>query len=89
MKLLFTPIARDDLEAIWEYIAEENPSAATRVAQMLMQKCRTLVANPRIGRLAPGGAARGNISYTLNTTSRALLCSNSPLKNPLSLLSPS
>ena len=30
MKLRFTPVARDDLENIWEYIAEENPPAATR-----------------------------------------------------------
>jgi len=27
MKLRFTPVARDDLENIWEYIAEENPPA--------------------------------------------------------------
>jgi toxin ParE1/3/4 len=58
MKLRFTPVARDDLENIWEYIAEENPPAATRVARMLMQKCGMLADNPLIGRqrdeLAPG-----------------------------------
>ncbi len=49
MKLKFTPIARDDLESIWEYIAEENPPAATRVAQSLMEKCRLLADNPLLG----------------------------------------
>ncbi|MCP4702690.1 MAG: type II toxin-antitoxin system RelE/ParE family toxin [Gammaproteobacteria bacterium] len=46
MKLKLTPIARDDLEGIWEYIAEENPRAATHVAQTLMQKCRLLAESP-------------------------------------------
>ncbi len=58
MKLKFTPVARDDLESIWEYIAEENPRAATRVVQTFMQKCRMLTDNPLLGRqrdeLAPG-----------------------------------
>ena len=31
MKLRFTSVARDDLEGIWEYIAQENPRAATQV----------------------------------------------------------
>lgn len=50
MKLKLTPVARDDLEGIWEYIAAENPQAATRIAQALMQKCRLLAENPLLGR---------------------------------------
>jgi toxin ParE1/3/4 len=50
VKSRFTPMARDDLESIWEYIAADNPSAATRVAQILMQKCQALADNPLIGR---------------------------------------
>jgi toxin ParE1/3/4 len=50
MNLKFTPVARDDLENIWEFIAKENLSAATRVAQILMQKCSLLAENPLLGR---------------------------------------
>jgi toxin ParE1/3/4 len=50
MNLKFTLIARDDLDTIWEYIAETNPSAATRILQKLMDKCRVLGENPFLGR---------------------------------------
>ena len=50
MNLKFTPIARDDLENIWEFIAKENLAAATRIAQTLMQKCYLLAENPLLGR---------------------------------------
>ncbi|WP_353572888.1 type II toxin-antitoxin system RelE/ParE family toxin [Candidatus Albibeggiatoa sp. nov. BB20] len=50
MSLKFTSIAHDDLDTIWEYIAENNPPAATRVLQVLMNKCHTLGENPFLGR---------------------------------------
>jgi toxin ParE1/3/4 len=50
MTLKFTSIARDDLDNIWEYIAETNPPAATRILQIIMNKCRILEENPFLGR---------------------------------------
>jgi len=50
MKLKFTPTASDDLELIWEYIARENPIAATNVTQIIMKKCHLLTENPLLGR---------------------------------------
>jgi len=69
MKLKFTPVARDDLEQIWDYIAENNPQAATRMAQMLMQKCQLLAENPLLGRqrneIAPNLRSFPTKSYTI------------------------
>jgi toxin ParE1/3/4 len=69
MKLKFTPVARDDLEQIWDYIAENNPQAATKMAQMLMQKCQLLAENPLLGRqrneIAPNLRSFPTKSYTI------------------------
>ena len=44
-----TPQALDDLDAIWSYIAEDNPSAADRVEQALFKAFHTLALHPLIG----------------------------------------
>lgn len=43
--------AKEDLVGIWEYIAQDNPSAADRLLQTLVQKYKLLAENPGIGRL--------------------------------------
>jgi toxin ParE1/3/4 len=50
MNLKLTQIARDDLEEIWEYIAAENPQAATQVIQKLLGSCQLLAEYPLLGR---------------------------------------
>lgn len=46
-----TPRARADLEAIWEYIADDNLEAADRVLDGLQSACSMLGQNPAIGHL--------------------------------------
>jgi len=35
----FSPLARDDLNDIWEFIAQDNPYAANRLTDLIEQKC--------------------------------------------------
>ncbi|MBI3855627.1 MAG: type II toxin-antitoxin system RelE/ParE family toxin [Planctomycetes bacterium] len=50
--------ARDDLEEIWLYLAQDDIGAADRFIDRILQACRKLVHFPRAGRqredLAPG-----------------------------------
>jgi plasmid stabilization system protein ParE len=43
------PLAAKDITAIWEYIAADNPRAAGRVREELIEKIRSLVAFPHQG----------------------------------------
>ncbi len=45
--------AADDLEAIAEYIFEDSPDAAKRVARRLVQSARSLTSLPNRGRAVP------------------------------------
>ena len=53
-----TSPANADLDAIWDYIAPHNPSAADRLIDRIIKCCDRLATNPRIGsdcrNLAPG-----------------------------------
>lgn len=57
-KLRFALLAQQDLQEIFDYIAEDNPVTAERFIQKVEARCRSLVAMPNIGRtrddLAPG-----------------------------------
>ncbi|MDR3718326.1 MAG: type II toxin-antitoxin system RelE/ParE family toxin [Bryobacteraceae bacterium] len=44
-----SPLAATDIEEIWEYIAAENPTAATRVRLALLEALRLLSRTPGIG----------------------------------------
>jgi antitoxin ParD1/3/4/toxin ParE1/3/4 len=44
-----SPLAASDIEEIWEYIAAENPDAATRVRLALLEAFRLLSRTPGIG----------------------------------------
>jgi plasmid stabilization system protein ParE len=52
------PEAAQDIVDIWEYIARDNPTAAGRVREDLLQALRDLVAFPRSGHLRPDLTAR-------------------------------
>ena len=54
-KALITPIARDDLREIRDYIAEDSPFAAKKTLQFLQAKCYLLAHNPRELRCAMNG----------------------------------
>jgi plasmid stabilization system protein ParE len=42
MKLSFDPKARDDLDAIFAYIAQGNPAAATRFMERIEERVKDL-----------------------------------------------
>jgi plasmid stabilization system protein ParE len=47
------PFAAQDITEIWEYIAEDNPSAARRVREELLRSIRGLVPFPNQGHKRP------------------------------------
>ena len=49
MKLTFSPQSVSDLERIREFIAIKNPQAARHTAQLILQKIRLLLEQPKIG----------------------------------------
>jgi len=49
--LVLTPLARRDLEEIWQYIANDSVQAATRVLNHLEASIRSLAKNPGMGHL--------------------------------------
>jgi len=58
--------ARQDLIAIWEYIADDNPSSADRMLDMLDARINRLAEHPLLG------SARPDIARNL----RYLVCDN-------------
>ena len=44
-----TPQATEDLDAIWWFVAEDNPEAADRVEMEIVATCRRLAKHPRTG----------------------------------------
>jgi len=52
-KLVWTPLARDDLRAIVTYIARDNPEAARRVGEQILKCVETLSSMPDMGRMLP------------------------------------
>jgi toxin ParE1/3/4 len=65
-QLKFADLARQDLQEIHDYIAEDNEDAAARVVERLETRCRALADMPNVGRkreeIAPGlrGVVEGN-----------------------------
>jgi toxin ParE1/3/4 len=49
MTVRFTPRARDDLEEILEYIANENRTAAERVRRAIFDTTALIAARPQLG----------------------------------------
>ena len=49
----YSPLARDDLGAIWDFIAADDTDAADRFVDELLEECNRLAEMPRIGRKRP------------------------------------
>jgi len=49
-EFILAPCIEDELWAIWEYIARDNPDAATRVVEATYETFKILAANPALGR---------------------------------------
>ena len=51
MILIYTPLARQDLHEIEDYIKNElaNPQAAKNTVQRVLKGCSNLKANPKLG----------------------------------------
>jgi antitoxin ParD1/3/4 len=48
-RFALTPRALDDLDAIWTYIAADNPNAADRVETAIFLACGSLAKHPLLG----------------------------------------
>ena len=48
-RVQFTSLAAEDLDAIWQVIAEDNQDAANRVEAEILAACHRLAKHPRIG----------------------------------------
>ncbi len=48
-KYVLAPGVEDELDLIWEYIAKDNPEAATKVVRAAYESFRSLAANPGLG----------------------------------------
>ena len=46
---ILSPEALQDLDAIWLYIAQDNPSAADRLVEDAYQVCQRLAEHPELG----------------------------------------
>ena len=53
MKLKFTRQSTQDLDDIWDYIAQDNQDAADGFIDLLRDKCRLLAETPEMGRKRP------------------------------------
>lgn len=48
--VLITPLARQDLNDIWDYAAESGVERADRLLNLLQEKCQRLAEHPGLGR---------------------------------------
>jgi plasmid stabilization system protein ParE len=48
-----SPEATDDLQKIWVYIANDNPTAADKLEDDIYAACELLAKNPRLGHRRP------------------------------------
>ena len=48
-KYFLSPEALEDLDTIWEYIAQDNPEAAERVVESAYRVCANLATHPQLG----------------------------------------
>ena len=65
MKLFWTRLAIADLNRAYEFIAEENPSAAARVIDRIEQALAALRTHPLIGR---PGRVEGTRAFVISGT---------------------
>jgi plasmid stabilization system protein ParE len=58
MKVLWTPRAADDLDALVDYISADRPDAALRVADKIYNHVMLLAKMPQMGRLGDVSGTR-------------------------------
>jgi toxin ParE1/3/4 len=58
MRVIFLPTARKQLKGIYDFIAQDNETAARAVVARVEQIAMLLGANPRMGRKLPRGRLR-------------------------------
>jgi toxin ParE1/3/4 len=49
IRLSIAPLAKDDLDSIWDYVAADNPSAADRLMASFRAKLLLLTQQPLLG----------------------------------------
>ncbi len=69
MKIVWSEPARQDLRHIFEYIANDNPTAARRLLVEIREKAIILIDNPQIGR---PGRVEGTRELVLSGTNYIL-----------------
>lgn len=50
MKVIWTPEAEQDRAAIWDYIARDNPHAATWIDVLFSEAAAKLIEHPQLGK---------------------------------------
>lgn len=53
MRLLISPLARQDIEGIGDYIAQDDPARALAFVEELRDQCRRIAAQPLLYRSRP------------------------------------
>ena len=53
MKIIWSPLAGDRLDKVYEFIAQDNSSAAQKMVTRIIKKVDTLSNNPERGRKVP------------------------------------
>ena len=53
MKIIWSPLAAERLDKIYEFIAQDNSSAAQKMVNRIIKKVDTLSKNPARGRKVP------------------------------------
>jgi addiction module RelE/StbE family toxin len=66
VKVVWTPAAVRDVEAISEFIAQDNPVAAMLILHRIRERARALADNPLVGR---SGRVRGTRELVVSGTS--------------------
>ena len=62
-RYVVSPLARQDLKEIYRYIARDNPSAAKKLRERLVEKLRLVGRNPEFGE--PCDEVRPRLRYTV------------------------
>lgn len=57
-EFILAPCVEDELLAIWSFIAQDNPDAATRVVEAAYETFKNLARRPTLGRLRKFSNAR-------------------------------
>ena len=57
-QVLRAPLAEQDLDEIWDFVANDNAAAADRLIDTIAEKCQILAGQPEMGQARPELAPR-------------------------------